>query len=127
MRKFALALLLAAPLILAPQSTAEESMESAEAPTTGEAVFQQDPGNPCLGEDDPFCENDPTGGDGTPQIDCNTCLSYIYPDGSVEIAGCVQVDEGQTGGTSCQYNYRNGVLVSCQIAGTYCSWITVTG
>lgn len=97
----------------------------------GNELFEQDAGFPdCMGPEDPFCPREPGSGDdsgsGTDYPYCMKCETKCNSLGECG-PGCDQVEEGETGRTSCTERYEGSRLVFCDAFNNFCERITVRG
>lgn len=85
--------------------------------------FDEDPGTPCLGPDDPFCDGE--GGSGEFPSGCMNCEWRETAPGWGAGPVCTQVDLNETGRENCDQVYEGGTPVSCSIWGIFCENIVV--
>lgn len=81
--------------------------------------YSEDPGNGCLGPDDPFCNGGGGGGSGTSY--CYLCQATIE-NGQVTSVDCVNSSSGKE---TCTITYHAGDI-TCETSGASCSSIVVT-
>lgn len=77
--------------------------------------YSEDPGDSCLGSDDPFC--DFTDRDGDYPSWCFVCSEEMT---------CIMQDEGKTGRTSCTAVTEGTEPVDCWTYDNFCENVTVS-
>lgn len=112
----ALTLALAVAAVPAPVIAQQQNGECEGLPHCG--PYSEDPGEGCLGHDDPFC-NGGGGGGGSP--DCLKCAFTDY--GTYIEVSCIYVSEGRS---ECDIEVTNEEI-TCQTSGAFCDTIIVEG
>lgn len=97
-------------LVLAPVSFAQSKCD--DGPICG--PYSEDPGDSCMGPDDPFC--DFTGGHGDYPSWCFICSQELK---------CIIQDEGKTGRETCTQKTEGIIIVDCWTSDDFCENITV--
>lgn len=88
--------------------------------------YNEDPGEPCLGPNDPFCGGGGGGGDDEFPSVCENCEIMETAPGWGEGPVCTQADLGETGRESCTTTYDGARPISCEPFGNFCENIVVT-
>lgn len=80
--------------------------------------YNEDPGEPCLGPNDPFCNGGGGGGGGGSTGQCQVCDLTCDSNNNCT-ASCDDNMVGETGKSECEVT-QEGEEISCQTWGTTC-------
>lgn len=82
--------------------------------------YSEDPGDSCLGPDDPFCDDGGGGGWGS----WERCQRCFFDSANMELK-CGQVKSGD-GRSECRV-YLEGTKIICETWGAFCTVVTING